>query len=218
MILVECSQGSDLWFQSRSAVITASRISDAISVLTRKSGSKNPGDPTDAADKYAYEVAFERISGVPYGAPVKAYTLERGHTLEPIARMLYESRTGNLAMESGIVLSDDRKFGYSTDGFLNDDRGIIEIKCPVDTVKIMDMLMTGDTSEYDHQIQFGLFLSGRAYCDFIQYVPALESVGRDLYVKRIERNEEFIEDMVAKVLTFEKRVTAFEQLLRKQAA
>jgi exodeoxyribonuclease (lambda-induced) len=218
MILIEAVQGSEQWLQARSGVITASRVADAISVLSRKSGLKSPGDPTEASDKYAYEVAFERISGVPYGAPIKAYTLERGHTLEPIARMLYEERTGNLAMESGIVLSDDRKFGYSTDGFLNDDRGIIEIKCPVDTVKIMDMLTTGDTSEYDHQIQFGLFLTGRAYCDFIQYVPALESVGRDLYVKRIERNEEFIEDMVAKVLTFEKRVSAYESLLRKQAA
>lgn len=218
MILVECAQGTDLWLQSRSGVITASRVSDAISVLQRKSGAKNPGDPTEVSDKYAYEVAFERISGKPYGAPIKAWTLDRGHELEPIARMLYEERTGNLAMESGIVLSDDRKFGYSTDGFLNDDRGIIEIKCPVDTVKIMDMLTTGDTSEYDHQIQFGLFLSGRAYCDFIQYVPALESVGRDLYVKRIARNEDFIEDIVAKVLTFEKRVSAYESLLRKQAA
>jgi exodeoxyribonuclease (lambda-induced) len=218
MIVVECTQGSELWFQSRSGVITASRVADAISVLSRKSGSKNPGDPTEASDKYAYEVAFERISGKPYGAPIKAWTLDRGHELEPMARMLYEERSGNLAMESGIVLSDDRKFGYSTDGFLNDDRGMIEIKCPIDTVKIMDMLTTGDTSEYDHQIQFGLFLTGRAYCDFIQYVPALESVGRDLYVKRIERNEEFIDDMVAKVLTFEKRVSAYESLLRRQAA
>jgi exodeoxyribonuclease (lambda-induced) len=218
MILIGAVQGSEQWLQARSGVITASRVSDAISVLQRKSGSKNPGDPTADSDKYAYEVAFERISGKPYGAPIKAWTLDRGHELEGIARMLYEERTGNLAMESGIVLSDDRKFGYSTDGFLNDDRGIIEIKCPVDTVKIMDMLTTGDTSEYDHQIQFGLFLTGRAYCDFIQYVPALESVGRDLYVKRIERNEEFIEDMVTKVLTFEMRVTAYESLLRQQAA
>ncbi|MDR6389165.1 lambda exonuclease family protein [Paraburkholderia phenoliruptrix] len=218
MLLIEAVQGSQEWLQARSGAITASRVSDAISVLQRKSGSRNPGDPTDASDKYAYEVAFERISGVPYAAPIKAYTLERGHALEPVARMLYEERTGNLAMESGIVLSDDRKFGYSSDGFLNDDHGIIEIKCPVDTVKIMHMLMTGDTSEYDHQIQFGLFLTGRAYCDFIQYVPALESVGRDLYIKRIERNEEFIDDMVAKLLQFEKRVTAYEQMLRQQAA
>ena len=218
MIVVNCRQGEPEWYASRCAVITASRISDAISVLQRKSGNKVAGDPTDASDKYAYEVAFERISRVPYAAPIKAYTLDRGHELEPIARMLYEERTGNLALESGVILSDDRRFGYSSDGLLNDDRGIIEIKCPVDTVKIMDMLTTGDTSEYDHQIQFGLFLTGRAYCDFIQYVPALEAVGRDLYVKRIERNEEFIEDMVAKVLTFEKRVTAYEELLRQQAA
>lgn len=218
MIFVECSQGTELWLQSRCGVITASRVSDAISLLTRKSGNKVAGEPTDASDKYAYEVAFERISGQPYGAPIKAWTLERGHELEPMARMLYEERTGNLAMESGIILSDDKLFGYSSDGLLTDGRGLIEIKCPVDTVKIMEMITTGDVSEYMHQMQFGMFLSGRAYCDFIQYVPALESVGRDLYVKRIERDEAFIEDMVEKVLAFERRVSEYESMLRKVAA
>lgn len=217
MITVNCIQGSTEWLQARCAVITASRFADAISVLTRKSGDKNPGDPTAASDKYAYEVAFERISGVPYGEPIKAWTLERGHELEKMARLEYEARTGNLASESGVVLTDDRRFGYSTDGTVGDD-GLIEIKCPVDTIKIMDMLNTHDISEYEHQIQGGLWLTGRKYCDFIQYVPALEHVGKDLFYMRVKRDDDFIDDMVAKLLQFEKRVTAFEQMLRQQAA
>lgn len=218
MILINCRQGDQEWLDARCKVITASRVADAISVLTRKSGSKGPGDPTDASDKYAYEVAFERISGVPYGAPINAWTLARGHELEPLARMSYEMRTGNLAVESGLILSDDRKFGYSSDGLLNDEKGVIEVKCPVDTIKIMEMLTTQDTAEYDCQIQFGLFLSGRSYCDFIQYVPALENVGKDLFVKRIERDEEFIDSMVEKLIAFERHVTDIEQFLRAQAA
>jgi predicted phage-related endonuclease len=217
VITINCIQGSTEWLQARCAVITASRFADAISVLTRKSGDKNPGDPTSASDKYAYEVAFERISGEPYGEPIKAWTLERGHELEKMARLEYEARTGNLASESGVVLTDDRRFGYSTDGAIGDD-GLIEIKCPVDTVKIMDMLTTHDISEYEHQIQGGLWITGRQYCDFIQYVPALEHVGKDLFYKRVMRDDDFIDDMVAKLLQFEKRVTAYEQMLRKQAA
>lgn len=218
MIIVNCQQGEKAWYDARCGVITASRISDAISVLTRKSGDKGPGDPTAASDKYAYEVAFERISMQPYGEPIKAWTLERGHELESHARLEYESLTGNLAAESGVILSDDRLFGYSSDGLLSNGEGIIEIKCPIDTVKIMEMLTTHDTSEYDHQMQFGMFLSGRKYCDFIQYVPALENVGKHLFYKRVHRNDDFIDDMVAKLLAFEKRVTQYENMLRQKAA
>jgi exodeoxyribonuclease (lambda-induced) len=186
-------------------------------VLTRKSGNKGPGDPTGASDKYALDVAIERVSGKPYGEPVKAWTLERGHEMEGYARMGYEARTGNLASESGVILTDDRKFGYSSDGLVGDN-GLIEIKCPVDSVKIMDMLTTHDISEYECQIQGGLWLTGRKWLDFIQYVPALEPVGKDLYYRRVYRDDNFIDEMVDKLMKFEKRVTAFEQMLRQQAA
>jgi predicted phage-related endonuclease len=209
-------QGSEEWFKARCAAITASRASDAISVLTRKSGNKGPGDPTEASDKYAYEIAFERISGEPYAAPVKAWTLDRGHELEKMGRFKYEVRTGNTVNESGVILTDDRLFGYSSDGLVDDD-GLIEIKCPVDTVKIMDMLTTHDVSEYMHQMQLGMWITGRKWCDFIQYVPALESIGKDLFYKRIQRDDDFIDDMVERLLHFEKRVTATELLLRKAA-
>lgn len=216
MIVVNCNQGTPEWLQARCAAITASRVSDAISVMQRNSGKRKVGDPTEASDKYAYEIAFERISGVPYGAPVKAWTLDRGHELEFKARMAYEAKTRNLASESGVILTDDRLFGYSSDGLV-DEEGLIEIKCPVDTVKIMDMLTTHDISEYEHQIQTGLWITGRKWCDFIQYVPALESVGKALFYKRVQRDDDFIDDMVAKLLQFEKRVTAAEQLLRLAA-
>lgn len=217
MIIVNTPQGTQEWLQARCAAITASRVSDAVAVLTRKSGSKGPGDPTEASDKYAYEIAFERISMVPYGAPISAWTLSRGHELEPQARMGYEARTGNFASESGVILTDDRLYGYSSDGLVGDD-GLIEIKCPVDTVKIMDMLTTHDVSEYMHQIQTGLWITDRQWCDFIQYVPALANVGRDLYHRRIPRDDEFIDTMVEQLTAFEHRVSAIENMLRQQAA
>jgi hypothetical protein len=216
VVIIECIQGSPEWMAARSGAITASRFADAISVLTRKSGDKNPGDPTAAADKYAGDIAIERVSGKPYGEPVKAWTLERGHIMETAARIAYEARQKELATESGVALTDDRLFGYSTDGCVGND-GLIEIKCPVDSVKIFDMLQTGDVSEYHHQIQGGLWITGRKWCDFIMYVPDLEAVGKDLYIKRIYRDDDFIDAMVADLLKFNKRVQQFEAILRMGA-
>lgn len=205
MIIIECQQGTQEWLETRAGVITASEFETAISKLTRTSGSKKAGDPTDASDRYACDKAIERVSGKPYGIPPKAAILARGHDLEPHARMGYEARTALLATESGIVLTDDRKFGYSTDGFVGDD-GIIEIKCPIDGLKIANMLHTGDVSEYIHQIQGGLWLTGRKWCDFIMYVPDLAAAGNELYVKRIHRDDNFIDKMAADLLAFDNRV------------
>jgi hypothetical protein len=169
---------------------------------------------SDTAEKYAADIAIERISGKPYGEPVKAWVLDRGHELEVQARLLYETRHGLMAMESGIVKTDDDWYGYSTDGLVDDD-GMIEIKCPVDSLKIMAMLRTGDVSEYMHQMQGGMWITGRKWCDFIMYVPDLANAGKDLYVKRIMRDDDFIETMETGLLAFRSRVQEIEALLLK---
>jgi hypothetical protein len=175
------------------------------------------GDPSDASKKYASDIAIERISKRPYGAPPKAWVLDRGHEMEGHARMAYEMRTGLLAEESGIFKTEDDWFGYSTDGQVGTD-GLIEIKCPIDTQKITAMFLTGDTSEYDHQMQGGMWITGRKWCDFIMYVPDLEAVGNDLYIKRVYRDEAFIEELEAGLMKFKARVMAAESLFRRPLA
>ena len=207
MLLIECDQGTPEWLAARAGVITASEFETAISRLTRASGDKKAGDPSGASERYAHDKAIERISGKAYGEPPKAWILDRGHEMERLARVAYESRHAEFASEAGVALTDDRMFGYSTDGFVGDD-GLIEIKCPIDSVKIATMLRTGDVSEYIHQIQGGMWITGRKWCDFIMYVPDLESVGRDLYVRRIHRDDDFIDEMVSKLLAFNRRVEA----------
>jgi hypothetical protein len=231
MRFIQCPQGSEAWLQARSGIITASCFADAISALTRASGHRKAGDPSATSDKYASDIAIEQISGKPYGEPVKAWALARGHELEPHARARYEASTGNMAMEAGVVLTDDGTFGYSTDGLVNPSaspeamadyvascEGLIEIKCPIDSQKIFNIRQTGDLSEYLEQMQGGMWLTGAEWCDFIMYVPDLEAVGNDLYVKRVLRDEDFIEDMAARLMKFRDRVADFKYLLSKQAA
>jgi len=139
--------------------------------------------------------------------------LERGHEMEAHARRFYEGRTGAYVTEAGICVTDDGIFGYSTDGLVDDD-GLIEIKAPIDSLKIMAMWETGDVSEYEHQMQGGMWITGRALCDLIMYVPDLASVGKDLFVKRVMRDDAFIDDMVARLAGFDKLARQYEAVLR----
>lgn len=188
----------------------ASPTSDAV---RRALLGEDTSSPSDTAKRYAADLAIERISGQPHGEPPKAWVLERGHEMEERARMLYEARTGAFITESGICISDDGVFAYSSDGLADDD-GLIEVKAPIDSIKIMAMWRTGDTSEYDHQIQGGLWLTGRKWLDFIMYVPDLAACGKDLYVKRITRDEAFIDKMVAQLADFDKMVDSYVAILR----
>lgn len=217
MKMIHCQQGQPEWFQARCGKATASCFSDAVSTMQKNSAKRKVGDPSAAAERYAADIAIERISGKPHGEPPKAWVLDRGHEMEALARMTYEARTGEFITEPGICLTDDDLFGYSSDGLAGED-GLLEIKAPIDSSKILAMWETGDVSEYIHQIQGGLWITGRKWLDFIMYVPDLAPVGKDLYVKRIYRDEEFIDTMVAGLSEFYKMVGRFESVLRAPIA
>lgn len=211
--IINCRQGSVEWHQARCATITASRYADAISLMQRNSGLRKVGAPTAVAEEYAAEIAMERIAGDPYKEPAKAWILERGHEMEDKARIRYEEDHGIIVEESGIAKSLDNWFGYSTDGIVG-DKGLIEIKSPINALKVLEMFKSGDTSEYDHQMQGGMWLMEREWCDFIMFVPQLSSAMKDLYVKRIWRNDKFIADMERDLYRFKVMVMEAEAIFR----
>lgn len=172
------------------------------------------GTPSAASETLASDTAIERISKAPYGDTFQTFAMRRGSEMEAFARMRYESRYKTIVDESGLVLTDDRLFGYSTDGFVGES-GMIEIKTPLNSQKIVQMIATGNIDEYVHQIQGGLWITGREWCDFCMYVPPLKGVGNDLYVKRIFRDDNFIDDMVTGLLKFEGRVGFYVDMLTK---
>ncbi len=174
------------------------------------------GIPSDTALRYAADLSIEIVSGKPHGEPPKAWVLERGHQMEAIARRKYEARTLAFVTEAGICKTGDGLFGYSTDGLVQDE-GLIEIKAPIDSTKIFAMLRTGDVSEYMHQMQGGMWITGRKWCDFIMYVPDLAVVGKDLFVKRVHRDDEFIDNMVVELMRFRQLVDANVAILRSAA-
>lgn len=206
MRLLEVEQGTPEWLAARVGVITASRFKDACSRLAK-------GGMTSYATKYADDVALERVTGEMVDPGFVTWQMRAGQEREPFARALYERHTAQWVEQSGIALTDDGRFGYSTDGFVGED-GAIEIKSPSSASVILSMWRDHDLSEYQHQMQGGLWLTGRKWIDFVMYVPSLAGIGKELYIKRVTRDEAFIETMESQLMEFLKLVDHNEAALR----
>lgn len=121
--------------------------------------------------------------------------MERGTALEPIARDLYSKKIKQV----GFIQSDDEVFGYSPDGLAGDD-GLIEIKCPrFDNKKggflrffLDDEAWKEYYEDYKYQIQGGLLLSDRKWCDFILYN---DNMPNHPIINRVERDEDLIKEL-----------------------
>lgn len=215
MKVLHLEQGSEAWLQARAGLCTASRFSDARAKLSRASKNGIAGDPAGSALDYAWSVALERIAGKPVDESFSTWQMKRGTELEPHARLAYELQTGLLASESGIAITDCGRFAYSTDGLCGDD-GLIEIKCPAAPAKIGAIWSNPDEAdaEYIDQIQGGMLVTGRQWCDLVVYCPWLESVGKDLFIKRIKRDEAYIESLASDLAGFSRLVEQYEAILR----
>ena len=205
-ILTSFEQGSPEWKQARAGKVTASRAKDARDKL--KSGAASGKQIA-----YACQVALERLSGQPADATFENWQMREGHVQEPIARAAYERRTGNLVDEVGAFATDDDLFLYSPDGVIDND-GLLEVKTLFSPERIMTIVGNGDVSDFIDQCMFGLWLTGRQWIDLVVWVPSLEH----LTIKRIDRDEDYIEAMETDLMAFSRLVTQYENTLRTALA
>lgn len=175
------------------------------------------GDYSDEAKSYAFRLAIERISGEPLDEGFETYAMRRGHELEPYARAELEVQTGLMVQRAGFVLTDDGAFGASADGLIGDDDGV-ELKCFIDPLRLRRFHIDNDASEVFEQAQGCMWITGRKWWHIGLYCPALAPVGKQLWWRRFERDEEFIEKMRADLLAFRSVVDAYEQNLKREAA
>jgi putative phage-type endonuclease len=177
-------QGSDEWHALRRGVITASTISLLITSTVKPAN--------NATSRTAiYKLLAERITGESESSFYND-DMMRGHMLEPGARDLYAKHTSREVRECGFVTrrTNGIQLGYSPDGLVGDD-GIIEIKAPLPKKHLASMLSDSVPSEYVSQVQTGLAVTGRQWCDFISYAPGLP-----LFIKRVPRDEITIAQLV----------------------
>jgi len=173
------------------------------------------GDFSDAAKAYAFRLAVERISGEPLDEAdqFQTYAMRRGQQLESAARIAHEFVHDISVQPCGFVVTEDRKFGASADGLIGTDGGS-EYKCLIDPTRIRDVILAGDISEFTDQVQGCLWLTGRAWWHFCLYVPALASIGREITVFHVARDDEYIEALQSDLLKFDALVCEYESALR----
>lgn len=208
-IFESCEQGSPEWHRVRSGACTASRFAIARQRMKRAAGGRAVGDPTAECEKYAWLLALERISGQALADPFETWAMKRGRELEQSARELYEARTGHTVEAEGFVLTEDRAFGYSTDGKVYGQRGRIEIKAPVAPEKVGGVWSDplAFVAEHIDQCDGGLWITGDDWIDLVVYTPWLTCIGKDLFVYRIMRDE-------ARIAALEEDLTEFWRLTR----
>lgn len=119
---------------------------------------------------------------------------EHGHDYEGPALLRYESVSGNKVdwvLHRYVEVNDH--LGGTPDGYVGDD-GLVEIKCPWNGGNHLQTLLEGVVynDDYIYQMQGYMWITGRKWCDFVTYDPAMEE-GLDIAIVRVERDEEIIE-------------------------
>lgn len=204
--------------EAEAMLLAGYKAKPKFSALDRALAGLPVGDPADPAIRLAVKKAIERISKRPYGntSGGNFYATARGHDGEGYARMRYEKRFELMVEEAGLYVTDENLFGASVDGLVGDD-GLIEVKVPLDLLKVIRIIQTGDLSEYMHQMQGQMWITGRKWVDFLMGVPDLAELnnGNELYIQRVLRDDDFIETMEAQLWEHEGRVRKYEAILRQ---
>lgn len=187
MIIHTMEQGTDEWFEVRKLKLTGS---NATAIGNNGAGLKT----------YVSKIVADYI------APKKGWSgedTERGHELEPIARAKYEFEKGVDVLEVGFV-EYNKYVGISPDGLIGDD-GMLECKARNDE-KHLHILMTGEVdSSTIWQMNMGMLVSNRTWCDFISYNPNFKN---SLFVKRFYRDETKIQKLKLGLYEGEKMLKA----------
>lgn len=88
---------------------------------------------------------------------------------------------------------------YSPDGLVGDD-GMIEIKSVIPSVHVETILSDVVPAAYRKQIQWGLHICERKWCDFISYSPLITD--KPIWIKRVYRDEKLIKELDEGAYTF----------------
>lgn len=170
-------------------------------------------------DTYAHRIVAQRF-GVEE-EEVSAASLEWGKEHEWEARERFqEEYMCDVEVPDFIKHPSIPMVGGTPDGLIGAD-GIIEIKCPKNSVYHLRNWLTAYQyeKEYKAQVQGYLWLTGRKFAWFVSFDPRWpESL--QLAAHRFERDEEYIALIEHRVLAFETQVVEplIEQITSKQRA
>ena len=193
-------QRTEEWYKIRLGRVGGSESS----VLSVKG--KSQSGLGAAAFTLLYEKAYEIIQKEPVKENFVTFAMQRGMDLEPEAIHEYELIKMVKVDQVGYILNSDFKYaGYSPDGLVGED-GLIEVKCPGNSEFMRQIITMEIPKQYLCQMQWGMFLSNRSWCDYVVYNP--DYTKSPLYIDRVDRNDKMIETLKANYISFESELDA----------
>lgn len=161
----EITQGSDEWLALRCGLLTASEMKLCVTPTLKVADNEK-------TRAHAYELLAQRITK--YVEPhYVSDDMLRGQEDEVRARIAYAEKYGEVK-EMGFITNDKFGFtiGFSPDGLVGDD-GLIECKSRRQKFQIETIIDGKMPDDYLLQVQTGLMVSERKWCDFITYSGGL---------------------------------------------
>lgn len=180
--VLDMPQGGAEWIEARRGIPTASEFS---TVLAKGQGKTRK--------LYLMRLAAERLTG----EVEEGYTnrhMQRGKALEAEARDYYAFLTEVEPRLVGFVR--DGNVGCSPDALIGDD-GMLEVKTRLPGLMVEVLTSGGMPPEYRAQVQGGLWITQRQWCDLVCYWPGLP-----LHIVRAERDEDYIATLADEVARF----------------
>lgn len=203
-------QGSEEWHSLRIGKITGSGFSKLLGCKSTK-------------ERYLYNRANERVTkcrcdGDEY--PGNIHT-RRGHEFEPVIRQRYidfhiKQFIDPMVRVVGLVQLGEY-IAYSPDGLVGDD-GLIEIKVPDSNNYFRQILeieskgIDAIPTDYYMQMQFGMYVCKRSWCDYLPANPKHEKNNKGMRIYRVYRDEEVQQKIEA---TLEENLAVIDQYVER---
>lgn len=167
MIILNCDQGSEMWFEAKAGRVTGTRFKALVA-----------GESTQAYKDLVSNIVCEMITGRMDETYSNA-NMANGIETEIVARLEYQELFQIPVIKCGFITPDeDHKFyewiGVSPDGILPAQNGMIEIKRPMMRTHLEYIEAGNLPSEYRYQVQGQLFVTEFDFCDFISSVDKMK--------------------------------------------
>jgi predicted phage-related endonuclease len=200
----DIEQGSPEWFAIKMGLISSSNLSN---VLSKGRGGKE----AIMRRNYRTRLALERLNGITPSRFLIRETEEMnwGKETEDLARTEYELATGRSVTKIGGIKHAFLPVWSSTDGVDNPEaiKRITEIKC-FNSANHYEALRTRHVpADYVAEVQGELWLGEAEVCDFVSFDPDFPP-NAQLVVIEVQRNDKYIDDLMAEVAIFNDEVDA----------
>lgn len=197
----DLEQNSLEWLEARRGIVTASAVGKLVTPTLKVANN-------DTSRGLTRLLVAERITGR-VEPTFQSDAMMRGHLDEPLARDHYSKHYTPVRRFGFMVREiDGARLGYSPDGLVGGD-GLIEIKSAEPKIHLDRLLGAPIPHGHMAQMQAGMLVSGRAWCDYISWCG-----GMPTYVTRIEADPEWHTVITAALGAFEAYATDLERAYR----